>query len=166
MAKDASFDVVSEVDRQEVDNALNQASKEVGQRFDFRGTDTVIEWKGDLAIEISANSDHRVMAALDVLKERLIKRGVSTKVLQHDPEPKPGGSGVYRLAININQGISTDKGKEIVKKIKDLGFKGVQASIQADQVRVSSKSRDDLQKVIAALKDVDLGIPLQFTNYR
>lgn len=166
MAKDASFDVVSEVDRQEVDNALNQAAKEVGQRFDFRGTDTTIEWKGDLAIEISANTDHRVMAALDVLKERLIKRGVSTKVLQHDPEPKPAGGNIYKLPITINQGISTEKGKEIAKRVKDLGLKGAQASIQGDQVRVSSKSRDDLQKIIAALKDADLGIPLQFTNYR
>jgi uncharacterized protein YajQ (UPF0234 family) len=166
MAKDASFDVVSEVDRQEVDNALNQAAKEVGQRFDFRGTDTTIQWKGDLAIEIAANSDHRVMAALDVLKERLIKRGVSMKVLQHDPEPKPGGGGVYRLAITINQGIATDKGKEIAKRVKELGFKGVQAAIQSDQVRVSGKNRDDLQAIIAALKEADFGIPLQFTNYR
>ena len=166
MAKDSSFDIVSEVDRQEVDNALNQAAKEIRQRFDFRGTDATIEWKGELAVEVSANSDHRVIAALDVFKEKLIKRGVSQKALQHEAEPKPGGSGIYRLPITINQGISTEKGKEIVKRIKDLGLKGVQASIQADQVRVSSKSRDQLQQVIAALKDADLGIPLQFTNYR
>ncbi|MFP5225293.1 MAG: YajQ family cyclic di-GMP-binding protein [Actinomycetota bacterium] len=165
MAKDSSFDVVSVVDRQEVDNAVNQANKELSQRFDFKGTGAEVTWTGDLGLQIDANSDHRVLAALDVLKEKLIKRGVSTKVLQHDAEPKPAGGNTYRMAITINQGISTDKAKEIVKKIKDQKLK-VQASIQGDQVRVSSKSRDELQTVIGLLKDQDFGIPLQFENYR
>lgn len=166
MAKDSTFDVVSVVDRQEVDNAVNQANKELGQRFDFKGTDAEVTWTGDLGLQIDANSDHRVLAALDVLKEKLIKRGVSTKALQHDPEPKPAGGNMYRLAITINQGIATEKAKELVKAIKDLKLKGMQASIQGEQVRVSSKSRDDLQTAMAMLRDGDFGIPLQFENYR
>lgn len=166
MAKDSSFDVVSVVDRQEMDNAVNQANKELAQRFDFKGTGAEVTWKEELDLQIEANSDHRVMAALDVLKEKLIKRGISQKALQHDPEPKPGGGGVYRLAIKINQGIAIEKAREIVKAVKDTKLKGMQASIQGDQVRVSSKSRDDLQTAMGMLKETDFGIPLQFENYR
>lgn len=166
MAKDSSFDVVSVIDRQEMDNAVNQANKELAQRFDFKGTDAQVTWKEELGLQIEANSDHRVMAALEVLKEKVLKRSISTKALQHDPEPKPGGGGVYRLAITINQGITTDKAREIVKVVKELKLKTMQAAIQGEQVRVSSKSRDDLQTAMAALKDHDFAIPLQFENYR
>jgi hypothetical protein len=162
---DSSFDVVSKVEHQEVDNALNQAAKEVGQRFDFKGTGASISWKGDDAVEITANSDDRVRAVLDVFKERLVKRSVSLKALDHkDPEPAAGGNS--RLLVSIRQGIDDEKAKAIVKRIKADGPKGVHAQVQGDTVRVSSKKRDDLQAVIALLKDADFGIPLQFQNYR
>jgi hypothetical protein len=162
---DSSFDVVSKVDRQEVDNALNQAAKEVGQRFDFKNTGASIHWSGDAAVEIAANSDDRVKAVLEVFKERLIKRSVSLKALEHgDPQAAAGGNS--RLLVSIRQGIDDDKARAIVKKIKSDGPKGVQSQVQGDTVRVSSKKRDDLQAVIALLRDEDFGIPLQFTNYR
>jgi cyclic-di-GMP-binding protein len=162
---DSSFDVVSKVEHQEVDNALNQAAKEVGQRFDFKGTGASIAWKGEEAVEITANSDDRVRAVLDVFKERLVKRSVSLKSLDHkDPEPAAGGTS--RLLVSIRQGIDDEKAKAIVKRIKADGPKGVHAQVQGDTVRVSSKKRDDLQAVIALLKDADFGIPLQFQNYR
>jgi uncharacterized protein YajQ (UPF0234 family) len=162
---DASFDVVSKVDRQEVDNALNQTAKEIGQRFDFKGTDASINWSGDDGIVITANSDDRVKAVLDVFKERLIKRQVSLKALDHE-EPQPAGGSSSRLPVTIRQGIDSDKARAIVKKIKSDGPKGVQVAIQGDTVRVSSKKRDDLQTVIAMLREADMGIPLQFENYR
>ena len=162
---DSSFDVVSKVERQEVDNAINQASKEVGQRFDFKGTGASIEWSGEDSVVINANSDERVKAVLDVFKERLVKREVSLKALDHgDPEPAAGGNS--RLAVKIRQGIDSEKARTITKLIKTDGPKGVQAAVQGDTVRVSSKKRDDLQAVIALLKGADIGIPLQFTNYR
>ena len=162
---DSSFDVVSKVDRQEVDNALNQAAKEVGQRFDFKNTGASIRWSGETGVEITANSDDRVKAVLDVFKERLIKRNVSLKALDHkDPEAAAGGTS--RLLITIKQGIDDEKAKAIVKRIKSDGPKGVQSQVQGDTVRVSSKKRDDLQTVIAMLREADFGIPLQFTNYR
>jgi uncharacterized protein YajQ (UPF0234 family) len=162
---DPSFDVVSKVDQQEVDNALNQASKEVGQRFDFKGTGASITWSGDEAIVITANSDDRVKAVLEVLKERLVKREVSLKALDHG-EPEPAAGSTSRLTIKIRQGIDADKARVITKMIKSDGPKGVQAAVQGDTVRVSGKKRDDLQAVIAMLKGADIGIPLQFTNYR
>lgn len=165
MAKDASFDVVSEVDRQEVDNALNQARKELQQRFDFKGTDADISWTGDLEIDVKANAEQRVMAALDVFKEKLVRRQVSLKVLQHEA-PKATGGGGYKLTIKINQGISDEKAREIVKHVKAANLKGVQVAIQGEQLRVSGKSRDALQEAIAAIKAKDFGIPLQFINYR
>ncbi|HVX69565.1 MAG TPA: YajQ family cyclic di-GMP-binding protein [Mycobacteriales bacterium] len=162
---DSSFDVVSKVEHQEVDNALNQASKEVGQRFDFKGTGASITWSGEDAVVITANTDERVKAVLDVFKERLVKREVSLKALDHgDPEPAAGG--MSRLTVKIRQGIDTDKARMITKLIKTDAPKGVQAAVQGDTVRVSSKKRDDLQTVIALLKEADIGIPLQFTNYR
>jgi uncharacterized protein YajQ (UPF0234 family) len=162
---DSSFDVVSKVERQEVDNALNQAGKEVGQRFDFKGTGASIAWSGDDAVVITANSDERVKAVLDVFKERLVKREVSLKALDHgDPEPAAGGTS--RLTVKIRQGIDAEKARMITKLIKTDAPKGVQAAVQGDTVRVSSKKRDDLQAVIALLKNADIGIPLQFTNYR
>ena len=162
---DSSFDVVSKVDRQEVDNALNQAAKEIGQRFDFKNTGASIRWSGESAVEITANSDDRVKAVLEVFKERLIKRSVSLKALDHD-DPQAAAGGASRLLVTIKQGIDDEKAKAIVKRIKSDGPKGVQSQIQGDTVRVSSKKRDDLQTVIAMLREADFGIPLQFTNYR
>ena len=162
---DSSFDIVSKIDRQEVDNALGQAAREIATRFDFKGTGASIAWKGEEAVEITANSDDRVRAVLDVFKERLVKRSVSLKSLDHkDPEPAAGGTS--RLLVSIRQGIDDEKAKAIVKRIKADGPKGVHAQVQGDTVRVSSKKRDDLQAVIALLKDADFGIPLQFQNYR
>jgi cyclic-di-GMP-binding protein len=162
---DSSFDVVSKVEHQEVDNAVNQTAKEIGQRFDFKGTGASIAWKGEEAVEITANSDDRVRAVLDVFKERLVKRSVSLKSLDHkDPEPAAGGTS--RLLVSIRQGIDDEKAKAIVKRIKADGPKGVQSQVQGDMVRVSSKKRDDLQAVIAMLREADFGIPLQFQNYR
>jgi cyclic-di-GMP-binding protein len=162
---DSSFDVVSKVDHQEVDNALNQAAKEVGQRFDFKNTGASIRWSGEAAVEITANSDDRVKAVLDVFKERLIKRSVSLKALDHG-DPQPAAGSTSRLLVSIKQGIDDEKARVIVKRIKSDGPKGVQSQVQGDTVRVSSKKRDDLQTVIAMLREADFGIPLQFTNYR
>ena len=165
MAKDSSFDVVSEVDRQEVDNALNQAGKELSQRFDFKGTGAAVEWTGDLSVQVKANTDDRALAALEVFKDKLVKRKISLKAI--DPsEPAPTGGGGTKIDIKIIQGIETEKARAIVKAIKDAKLKGVQAAIQGEQVRVSAKSRDLLQESIALLKEKDFGIPLQFTNYR
>jgi len=162
---DSSFDVVSKVDRQEVDNALNQTAKEVGQRFDFKGTGAAIEWSGDNAVVITANADERVKAVLDVFKERLVKRQISLKALDYG-EPQPAAGNTSRLAVSIRQGIDSEKARAIVKTVKSGGPKGVQVAVQGDTVRVSSKKRDDLQTVIAMLREADLGIPLQFENYR
>jgi uncharacterized protein YajQ (UPF0234 family) len=161
---DPSFDVVSKVDRQEVDNALNQASKEVAQRYDFRGVGASIAWSGELGIVIKANAEDRANAVLDVFKEKLVKRGISLKALDHG-EPQVSGKE-YRITGSIQQGIPDDKAKAIAKKIRTDGPKGVQAQIQGDQLRVSGKKRDDLQAVIAMLKDSDFDVALQFVNYR
>jgi uncharacterized protein YajQ (UPF0234 family) len=165
MAKDASFDVVSEVDRQEVDNALNQARKELQQRFDFKGTDAKIDWTDKLKIDISANAEHRVTAALDVFKEKIVKRHISLKALQTSPV-KPTGGGGFKIEVEINQGIADEKAREIVKTVKAANIKGLQVAIQGEQLRVSGKSRDSLQEAIQVMKDKDFGIPLQFVNYR
>jgi uncharacterized protein YajQ (UPF0234 family) len=162
---DSSFDVVSKVDRQEVDNALNQAAKEISQRFDFKNTGASVAWSGENAVEIKASTDDRVRAALDVFKERLVKRNVSLKALDHG-DPQPAAGGTSRLLVTIRQGIDDEKARAIVKRIKSDGPKGVQSQVQGDTVRVSSKKRDDLQAVIAMLRDADFGIPLQFQNYR
>lgn len=162
---DASFDVVSKVERQEVDNALNQTTKEVQTRFDFKDTGASITWSGQDAVEIKASTDDRVRAVLDVFQSKLVKRGVSLKALDHG-DPQPAGGSTSRLLVTIRQGIDEEKARAIVKAIKAGGPKGVQAQVNGDVVRVSGKKRDDLQAVIALLKDADLGIPLQFTNYR
>ncbi|MGD9991362.1 YajQ family cyclic di-GMP-binding protein [Pseudonocardia sp.] len=161
---DPSFDVVSKVDRQEVDNALNQAAKELSQRFDFRGTGTGISWSGEEAITIESETEERANAAVEVFKEKLIKRNISLKAFEVG-EPAISGK-VYKVSGKILQGIESDKAKEISKAIRDEKFKGVQAQIQGDQLRVSGKKKDDLQAVIALLKGKDFGIALQFTNYR
>lgn len=158
-----SFDVVVETDRQEVDNAINQASKELVQRYDFKGTGAEIGWSGD-QIVISANAEERVRAALDVLQDKLVKRKVSLKSIEPG-EPKPAGKGTYRLEIGLRQGIPTDKAKAMVKLIKTSKLK-VTPAIQGDQLRISSKSRDALQEVQALLRANDHDLPLRFTNYK
>lgn len=160
---DPSFDVVSKVDRQEVDNALNQTAKEASQRYDFKGTGASIEWSGE-SIVLKANSEERCAALLDVFKEKLIKRQVSLKTLDAG-EPQQSGKD-YRLVCSVNEGISQDNAKKVSKLIRDEGPKGVQAQIQGDQLRVSAKKKDDLQAVIALLKGADFDFALQFTNYR
>ena len=159
-----SFDVVSKVDRQEVDNALNQASKELSQRFDFRGTGAGVAWAGEEAITISAETEERCTAAIDVFKEKLIKRGISLKAFDVG-DPAISGK-TYKVTGSLVQGISKDKGKEISKVIRDEGPKGIQAQMQDDQLRVTGKKKDDLQAVISLLKERDFEIALQFTNYR
>ncbi|WP_454041325.1 YajQ family cyclic di-GMP-binding protein [Cellulosimicrobium sp. Marseille-Q8652] len=162
---DSSFDIVSKVDRQEVDNALNQAAKEVAQRYDFRNVGASIAWSGE-SIVMVANSAERVLAILDVLETKLIKRGISLKSLDTgDKEPKASGKE-YRLAATLKEGLSSENAKKITKIIRDEAPKAVKTQITGDEVRVTSKSRDDLQTVIALLKAADLDVALQFTNYR
>ncbi|MEV0001022.1 YajQ family cyclic di-GMP-binding protein [Micromonospora sp. NPDC050980] len=164
MAANPSFDIVSKVDRQEVDNALRQAEKELSQRFDFRGTGAEISWSGEEGISLQAETEERVRAALDVFKEKLVKRNISLKSLDAG-DPKASGK-VFKIDAKVIQGIDTDKAKAISKKIRDEGPKGVQAQIQGDQLRVTGKKKDDLQAVIALLKGEDFGVALQFNNYR
>jgi hypothetical protein len=163
MAGDSSFDVVSKVDPQEVDNALNQAHKEIAQRYDFRGVDASIKMSGE-TIMMEANSEERVKAVLDVFIAKLAKRGVSLKSLDYG-EPQPSGK-LYRLGATIKEGISQEIAKKLTKLVRDEGPKGVKALIQGDELRVSSKSRDDLQATMALLKGADVEADLQFTNYR
>jgi uncharacterized protein YajQ (UPF0234 family) len=167
MAKDSSFDVVSEVDLQEVRNAVDQAKREISQRFDFKGTGSDVdlsEESGSPSITVRSNTDQKVKDCVKVLEEKLVKRKVPVKALQKGDIQAAAG-GTARQVISINQGISTDKAREIVKYIKDQKMKA-QVAIQGDQVRVSSKSRDTLQEVIQSLREHDFGIPLQFENYR
>lgn len=163
MASESSFDIVSKVDRQEVDNALNQAAKEIRQRFDFRNTDAAIRWSGEL-IELEANSEERVKAALDVFETKLIRRGVSLKALDAG-EPRSSGK-LVKITASIKEGISTENAKKVSKLIRDEGPKGVKAQVQGDELRVSSKSRDALQQVQALIKEQDYDFAVQFTNYR
>jgi uncharacterized protein YajQ (UPF0234 family) len=164
LVADSSFDVVSKVDRQEVDNALNQAAKELGTRFDFRNTGASIEWSGEESVTLTADTEERVNAALEVFKEKLIRRNLSLKSFDAG-EPTQSGK-VYKISGSLVQGISTENAKKISKLIRDEGPKGVKAQIQGEELRVSSKKRDDLQAVIALLKNADLDIALQFVNYR
>jgi cyclic-di-GMP-binding protein len=161
---ESSFDVVSKVDRQEVDNALTQTAKEIAHRFDFKGVGARIEWSGKEAIEIAANSESRATAVLDVFKGKLVRRGVSLKAIE-EGEPRLSGKE-YRIALGLKEGIAHDTAKKITKLIRDEGPKGVRAQIQGDELRVSAKKKDDLQSVIALLKDQDLDVALQFVNYR
>ena len=167
MAKEASFDVVSKVDMQEVRNAVDQATREISQRYDFKGTGSSVELQTETesaSILVRSNTEQKVKDCVKVLEEKLVKRQVPLKALQKG-NIEPAGGGTARQNIALNQGISTDKAREIVKAVKDMKNKA-QASVQGDQVRVSSKSRDTLQDIITALKEKDFGIPLQFTNYR
>ena len=167
MAKDASFDVVSELDLQEVRNAIDQARREISQRFDFKGTSSSIDFTeegGKETIVIKSNTDQKVKDCLKVLEEKLVKRKVSLKALQRG-NIEPAAGGTARQTLSLNQGIATEKAREIVKFIKDQKVKA-QVAIQGDQVRVSAKSRDTLQDIIQSLREKDFGIPLQFVNYR
>ncbi|MDQ4214181.1 YajQ family cyclic di-GMP-binding protein [Microbacterium capsulatum] len=160
---DSSFDIVSKVDRQEADNALNQARKEVEQRYDFKGTGASIAWSGE-KIVITANSADRALAVLDVFQSKLIKRGISLKSLESG-DPQASGKE-FRLESTLKEGISSENAKKIGKIIRDEGPKSVKSQIQGDELRVQSKSRDDLQEVISLLKNADLDLDLQFINYR
>ena len=158
-----SFDIVSKVAWHEVENALNQSLKEIGQRFDFKDTDTSIE-RIQEGISIRSSSEDRAKAAVKVLEEKLVRRKVSLKHV--DPQkPEPTGKGGTRILLKIKEGIDVDKAREIVRLIKDSKVK-VQAQIQENQVRVSGKNRDDLQSVIHLMRQQDLGLELQFINYR
>ena len=160
----ATFDVVSEVDMQEVRNAVDQASREISQRFDFKGTDSSIELSDD-TIDMASSSEDRLVALRQVLEEKLVRRKVSLKVLDYaDVEPASGGT--VRQTGRLQAGIAVDKAKDLHKFIKGLGIKGLQSSTQGDQLRVSAKKRDHLQSAIASMKDADFGLPLQFTNFR
>ncbi len=163
MAGESSFDVVSKVDRQEVDNALNQAAKEIQQRYDFKGTDASIEWSGDTMV-LRANSEDRVKAVLDVFQTKLIRRGVSLKAVDAG-EPKQSGKE-YRIEATLKEGLDQEHAKKVSKLIREEGPKGIKAQITGDELRVTSKSRDDLQAVITLLKEADLDVALQFVNYR
>src|SRR5690349_20459713 len=158
-----SFDIVSEVDPQEIRNAYDQANREILTRFDFKGTDTSLSLDQDL-IEVRSSTDHRLKAAVEVLKEKLVRREISLKAL-HEGPVLPAARGTVKQTLNINRGISDERGREISKFIRALPNK-VQAQVQGDQLRVTAKKKDDLQAVIRAVKDEDFGIPLQFTNYR
>lgn len=166
MAKNATFDITSTIDLQEVDNAVNQARKEVAQRYDFKGSTAEIEYnKGDAALTLLADDEYRLTALVDVLQSKLVKRGVPIRNLDYG-KVETASLGKARQIITLQQGISTEKGKEIVKAIKNGGFKKVQAQIQDEQVRVQSPSIDELQGVIALLKKEDFGLELQFGNFR
>jgi uncharacterized protein YajQ (UPF0234 family) len=160
---DSSFDIVSKVDRQEVDNALNQAAKEIAQRYDFKNVGASIAWSGE-GVAMAASSEERVKAVLDVFKEKLVKRGVSLKALDAG-EPHASGKE-YRISAGLKQGLGQEDTKRIGKIIRDEGPKNAKVQVQGDELRVSSKSRDDLQAVIALLKGKDLDVALQFVNYR
>ncbi len=160
---DSSFDIVSRVDKQEADNAVNQAAKEIAQRYDFKGTGAEIDWSGDNVV-IKANSEERVRAILDVFQSKLVKRGISLKSLDAG-EPIASGKE-YKLTCKLKNGISSEHAKEVAKIIREEGPKSVKAQIQGDELRVSSKIRDDLQDTIALLKGKDLPVDLQFENYR
>ncbi|MFD9423803.1 MULTISPECIES: YajQ family cyclic di-GMP-binding protein [unclassified Streptomyces] len=160
---DSSFDIVSKVERQEVDNALNQAAKEISQRYDFKGTGASIAWSGE-KILMEASGEERVKAILDIFQSKLIKRGISLKSLDAG-EPQLSGKE-YKIFATIEEGISQENAKKVAKIIRDEGPKGVKALVQGDELRVSSKSRDDLQAVQALLKGQDFDFAVQFANYR
>ena len=160
----ASFDVVSEVDVQEVRNAIDQAQRELATRFDFKGTESTLEFK-DNAIQLESASEERLKAAAQVLEEKMVRRKVSLKALDYG-KVEEASKGRARQTVSIQVGISDEKAREIGKYIKGLGLKGVQHQVQADQLRVTGKKRDDLQKAIASLREHDFGVPLDFTNFR
>ena len=159
-----TFDVVSEVDMQEVRNAVDQASREVSTRFDFKNTDTTVELSGQ-EIHLHSATEDRLKALQQVLEEKMIRREVSLKALDKG-KIEEAAKGTARQTIKIKAGLDSDHAKQINKLIKDMGLKGIQSQTQGDQVRVTGKKRDDLQNVIQKLKEADLDVPLQFTNFR
>ena len=163
MAQDSSFDIVSKTDMQEVANAIQQAQKELAQRFDFKGSKSEITWSAEELVLVS-DDEVKLRSLRDIVEGRLVKRGVSLKAIDYG-KVEAAALGTVRQKAKIVQGIESEKAKTIVKAIKDSKLK-VQASIQSDQVRVSGRNKDDLQKAIALVKEKDFGIPLQFTNYR
>jgi uncharacterized protein YajQ (UPF0234 family) len=159
-----TFDVVSEIDMQEVRNAVDQARRELATRFDFKGTDSEVDLQEN-AIELESASEERLKAVAQVLEEKLVRRKISLKTLDYGKiEEATHGRARQRVALQV--GINSDKARDIGKYIKGLGLKGVQHQVQGDQLRVSGKKRDDLQRAIQSLKEHDFGIPLQFTNFR
>jgi hypothetical protein len=165
MAQDFSFDVVSRVDLQEVGNAVQQSSKEMATRFDFRGSASKIEWDDKaLALTLTSDDAGKLKSVVDILETRLVKRGIAVKALDFG-KVEPAAGGTVRQVVTVQQGIPSEKAKAIVRSIKDRKLK-VQAAIQSDQVRVSGRNKDELQAAIALLKSEDFGLPLQFTNYR
>ena len=164
MAKEPSFDVVSEVDMQEVNNAVNQTVKEITQRFDFKGSKSTVEIENGNAIKIVTEDDTRMRNIVDILQSKFIKRGVAIKNLEYGKVESAAG-GMVRQSIRVKQGIDAEVAKKITKDIKNLKVK-VQAQLQDDQIRVSGKKIDDLQAVIAFLKGQDYGVELQFSNFR
>jgi len=164
MANDCSFDVVSKVDLDEVRNAVTQAMKEIGQRFDFKGSVSKIELKDEAALTLTSDDEVKLKSVIDVLQSKLVKRGVSVRSMEFG-KLEPAAKGTVRQEVKILQGIPAEKAKGLVKALKDAKLK-VQAAIQGDQVRVSGKNKDDLQEAIALLKKNDQGLELTFTNYR
>jgi cyclic-di-GMP-binding protein len=166
MATNPSFDISTGADLQEVDNAVNQALKEIAQRYDFKGTHCTVEFdRAKAEIRLAADDEFRMEALTDVLQSRMIKRGVPVKNLDLGELESATGQSVRRT-VKLTQGIPADAAKKIVKAVKEGGFKKTQASIQGDEIRVTSPSRDELQAVIAALRGQDFGIELKFGNYR
>ncbi len=159
-----SFDVVSEVDMQEVRNAVDQAQRELSTRFDFKGTDSGVELTPD-NIDLRSATEERMKAVAQVLEEKLVRRKVSLKLLSYG-KVEEASKGAVRQKVTLNVGISDEKAREIGKFLKGLSLKGVQHQVQGDQLRVTGKKRDDLQAAIAAMREHDFGIPLQFTNFR
>jgi uncharacterized protein YajQ (UPF0234 family) len=161
---DSSFDIVSKLDQQEIDNAINQAQREITQRFDFKNTGAKIERAGEHGVEISANADDRASAVLDVFRDKLVKRNQSLKIIDAS-EPRQSGKE-SKISVDLKEGISQEQAKKVGKLIRDEGPKGVKVQVQGDELRVSSKKRDDLQAVIALVKGQDYDFAVQFTNYR
>jgi cyclic-di-GMP-binding protein len=159
-----TFDITSEVDLQEIRNSVDQAAREVGTRFDFKGTDSTVEL-GEGVINLHTSTEDRLTALRQVLEEKLVRRKVSLKAVSYGKVEQAAG-GTVRQVATLNAGISADKAKELNKFIKELGLKGLQSQAQGDQLRVTGKKRDDLQAVITACKEHDFGIPLQFGNFR
>lgn len=165
MADNYSFDIVSEIDWQEIDNAINQARKEIQQRYDFKGSKSTIDYsQKDKTMTIMGDDDYKTKAVIDILQNKFVKRNIPLKAMKFKPEEQAGG-GMIRQVIEVQQGISKDNAKMIVKMIKDAKLK-VQAAIQDEQVRVSGRDKDALQDAIALVKKADLDFAVQFTNYR
>ena len=166
MSAAASFDITSSVDLQEVDNAVNQARKELAQRYDFKGSKATIDFKrAENVIDLVADDAFKMEALWDILQTRMVRRGVPVKNLDSD-ELQPIAGGLVKKTVKLTQGIPIERAKEIVQFLKDRKLKKVQATIQADQVRVTSPSKDELQSAIAALRQGDFGVELQFGNFR